>query len=69
MAPFPPSLAWVCVGNKVTLEEFIDGIMRCKGSARAIDQVWTKNQHSMARWHHADWVLEVLGIKVAEIAL
>jgi len=24
---------------QVTLEEFIDGIMRCKGPARAIDQV------------------------------
>ena len=26
------------VAPKVTLEEFIDGIMRCKGPARAIDQ-------------------------------
>mmetsp|Transcript_22864 Transcript_22864/g.52962 ORF Transcript_22864/g.52962 Transcript_22864/m.52962 type:complete len:100 (+) Transcript_22864:2-301(+) len=25
--------------GEVTLEEFIDGIMRCKGPARAIDQV------------------------------
>lgn len=25
--------------GQVTLEEFVDGIMRCKGPARAIDQV------------------------------
>eukprot|EP00913_Durusdinium_trenchii_P028265 g26494.t1 len=42
--------------GEVTLDEFIDGIMRCKGPARAIDQVAM----------HAD--LKQLDIKLAKMA-
>lgn len=37
-APRSSQVRVCCAGLQVTLDEFIDGIMRCKGPARAIDQ-------------------------------
>lgn len=39
---------------KVTLDEFIDGIMRCKGPARAIDQV---AMHAELKQLDATWIV------------
>ena len=40
---------------KVTLDEFIDGIMRCKGPARAIDQV---AMHAELKQLDATWIVQ-----------
>ena len=39
--PWPFVSASASGDGTVTLDEFIDGVMRCKGPARAIDQVAT----------------------------
>ena len=51
-----PSHPWLSPPPvKVTLDEFIDGIMRCKGPARAIDQV---AMHAELKQLDATWIVQ-----------